>query len=149
MILLDTNILLRFANPIDPAHPVVHKVIVHLLTHGETLCVVPQNVYEFWVVATRPLTNNGLGLSIVECETEVANILAVFQFLSDSSAIYTEWSALVLRHQCRGKVAHDARLVAAMQVHGIASLLTFNSIDFLRYPTINVLEPLAIASSLP
>ena len=33
------------------------------------------------------------------------------------------------------------RLVAAMKVHGIESLLTFNVQDFKRYPDISVLNP--------
>jgi hypothetical protein len=40
-----------------------------------------------------------------------------------------------------GKNAHDARLVAAMRVHGLTHLLTFNAQDFRRYPGINVVTP--------
>ncbi len=36
---------------------------------------------------------------------------------------------------------HDARLVAAMNVHGIGGLLTFDSKDFKRYPEILVVSP--------
>lgn len=39
-----------------------------------------------------------------------------------------------------GKNAHDARLVAAMRVHGIDSILTFNAQDFVRYTEIRVLD---------
>ncbi|MEK7832647.1 MAG: hypothetical protein AAB401_16260 [Acidobacteriota bacterium] len=40
-----------------------------------------------------------------------------------------------------GKPAHDARIVAAMKVHGIAHLLTFNVGDFKRFPNITVVSP--------
>jgi hypothetical protein len=40
-----------------------------------------------------------------------------------------------------GKNAHDARLVAAMNVHGLTQLLTFNNQDFQRYPGISVVTP--------
>ena len=43
--------------------------------------------------------------------------------------------------------AHDARLVAAMSVHGINHLLTFNIADFKRYPAITVLSPNSVLSS--
>ena len=35
----------------------------------------------------------------------------------------------------------DARLVAAMTVHGVRHVLTFNGEDFSRYPGITVLDP--------
>ena len=45
------------------------------------------------------------------------------------------------QYQARGKNAHDAHLVAAMMVHGIAQILTFNIADFQRYQSVTVLEP--------
>ena len=66
----------------------------------------------------------------------------------DLDAVYMEWRNLVTSHGVSGKKSHDARLVAAMKVHGVSHLLTFNTDDFKRFPgivTINpsVLEPLA------
>jgi hypothetical protein len=40
-----------------------------------------------------------------------------------------------------GKNGHDARLVAAMMVHGLTHLLTFNVQDFRRYPGITAVTP--------
>jgi predicted nucleic acid-binding protein len=40
-----------------------------------------------------------------------------------------------------GVHVHDARLVAAMNVHAITSILTFDVDDFKRYPGIRVLHP--------
>jgi hypothetical protein len=37
--------------------------------------------------------------------------------------------------------AHDARLVAAMIVHGVTHLLTFNGADFARYSGIRITDP--------
>src|SRR5260370_41264672 len=37
--------------------------------------------------------------------------------------------------------AHDARLVAAMEVHGITAILTFDKSGFSRYPGIEVVHP--------
>jgi hypothetical protein len=45
LILLDTNILLRYARVADPAFATVDTAINTLHTSGETLCIVPQNVY--------------------------------------------------------------------------------------------------------
>jgi predicted nucleic acid-binding protein len=41
----------------------------------------------------------------------------------------------------RGKNAHDARLVAAMLVHGLTHVLTFNGKDFARFGEIAVIPP--------
>ena len=48
-----------------------------------------------------------------------------------------------------GKNAHDARLVAAMRVHGVTHLLTFNDQDFARYTGITVLTPAAVFAPPP
>lgn len=61
--------------------------------------------------------------------------------LEDSNALFPAWLSLVANYGVSGKKAHDARLVAAMQVHGISHLLTFNVADFRRYPGITVVEP--------
>ena len=38
-----------------------------------------------------------------------------------------------MRHGVVGSKVHDARLVAAMNVHGVRRILTFNTDDFTRY----------------
>ena len=53
--------------------------------------------------------------------------------LRDSAATYPEWKRLVVKHSVLGTKVHDARLVAAMNVHGIGRILTFNTGDFARY----------------
>ncbi len=141
MILLDTNIALRLADPKHPHHVIVTSAISVLQKRGEAFAIVPQTVYEFWVVATRPLAVNGLGLSIVECQSEISDIKALATFLPDQPALFAEWELLVTTHQCQGKVAHDARLVAAMQTHGLTQIITFNVKDFQRYPGLTVIDP--------
>jgi predicted nucleic acid-binding protein len=70
----------------------------------------------------------------------VANLKAL-TFLPDQPSLFAEWEALVATRLCRGKSAHDARLVAAMRTHGVASILTFNFVDFRRYPGLTVIDP--------
>lgn len=120
-----------------------------LRPHGNVLHIVPQCVCEFWVVATRPIANNGLGLSSKECVGEVANLKATFSFLDDKPTLFSEWETVVSVFSCHGKVAHDARYVAAMRTHGLTNLLTFNVSDFLRYPGLSVLDPSMVGGSSP
>jgi hypothetical protein len=65
----------------------------------------------------------------------------LFTLLPDTATLFPEWERLVTQYQVVGKNAHDARLVAAMNVHGINRLLTFNAQDFQRYQGITILSP--------
>ncbi len=133
MILIDSNILVRYANLNDPLYSHVDQLINRLFAHGEQLCIVPQNIYEFWSVASRPIANNGLGMSIAEAEVSKQRFIQFFKFLPDHPRLYSEWESLVVHYQCKGKVCHDARLIAAMLTHSISTLLTFNIPDFTRF----------------
>lgn len=53
-ILGDANILIRTANPVDPEHQTSIDALRQLAVSGHELIVVPQVLYEYWVVATRP-----------------------------------------------------------------------------------------------
>jgi|SRR6185369_3797945 len=121
--------------------PVAEAAMVALRQGGESLSIFPQNLIEFWAVATRPLANNGLGLSVAQAELQVNNLKAMFVLLDDRPDIFSAWEGIVSRYQVMGKQAHDARLVAAMMVHQVTHLLTFNTGDFKRFAEITVVSP--------
>lgn len=108
---------------------------------GRDLHIVPQNLVELWVVATRPVEQNGLGMRPAAVAIEINRIKSMFDLLPDTSSIYPVWESLVIRYQVSGKPAHDARLVAAMQVHGLTAILTFDRTGFSRYAGIEVVFP--------
>lgn len=139
--LLDTNILIRLVQPDHDQHIAARDAVRLLLERGEDLAVVPQNLYEFWVVATRPATANGLGMTIEQAQAELSQIKKVFRLFRDERGILSWWEQLVAGCTVRGKAAHDARLVAAMARHGMGQLLTFNSGDFDRFADVTVLTP--------
>ena len=134
--LVDTSVLVRTIHPTSPLSPVALDALTALYGRGEVLCIIPQNVIEFWAVVTRPTTSNGLGLSTEGARREVSKIKAMFVLQPDAPAIFSFWERLVVNYQVSGKPTHDARLVAAMQAHGITHLLTFNVADFRRYADI-------------
>lgn len=142
--LLDTNVLARMAQPGHPQYDVALKASDRLLLRGDDLRVVPQSLYEFYVVATRPVAQNGLGMAPPRAAAEVRRLLVAYPLLDDEPGIYAEWERLVRTHGVSGKPAHDARLIAAMRVHGVPAILTFNVADFSRYPGIQVLDPAAV-----
>ena len=128
--LLDTNILVRLANTTDARNPVAAYAVAELHRLGEALHVTPQNLIEFWNVATRPVSVNGLGMSATETEQKVSDFENEFPLLPDTPGVYSVWKALVHAVGVMGKRVHDARLVAICHVHGITHLLTFNVADF-------------------
>lgn len=139
--LVDTNVLLRSAQPSHPMHADATRAVGELLTRGATLSVISQNIIEYWAVATRPVEANGLGLNVDEVAAEVAGLMGIFRLLPDTEAIFLEWQGLVNRHAVKGKQVHDARVVAAMMAHRVTHLLTFNTDDFKRYVEITSVNP--------
>lgn len=140
-VLLDTNVLLRSVRKDHPQSRAALDAVLSLASQRHELCVVPQVLHEFWVVATRPLANNGLGLSCADAKAHVDRLLAAYTLLEDSPGLTLRWLGLVAAHAVIGKNAHDARLVAAMQSHGVTHLLTFNVGDFGRFPDLSVTAP--------
>ena len=144
-ILIDTNILLRRVQPSHPSHALSVESVSRLMAAGEPVHFTSQNIAEFWNVATRPAEHNGLGFSPAITLAEVEKIEAAFGLLPDTPALYAAWRELVVRYGVIGAKVHDARLVAAMNVHGVGRLLTFNAGDFTRYG-VEVLQPAAVLS---
>ena len=140
-VLLDTNILLRVASPTHAMHKEARDAVANLQRQGEDLVLVPQVIYEYWVVATRPLASNGLELTATIASKAIDNFSSIFQLLRDERGIYTIWKDLVVASVVMGKNAHDTRLVAAMLRHDIKSILTFNTADFKRFIQIEAIHP--------
>lgn len=70
--------------------------------------------------------------------------------LIETEEVYREWKRLIVKYQVSGVQVHDARIVAAMIVHGISRLLTFNEEDFARYADIiQVVQPKGGGPILP
>jgi len=144
-VLVDTNVLLRRTQLNHEQHAVAMESVARLLAANEPVCFTPQNISEFWNVVTRPVESNGLGFPVTLVVGEVEKIERVLTLLSDSPDTYTEWKRLVVTHSMHGVKVHDARLVAAMNVHKVRRILTFNVDDFIRYG-VEVLHPSSIAS---
>jgi len=144
-ILLDTNVVLRLGDKGHAMHGEALAAIDWLDANGHECVIVPQVLYEYWVVATRPIETNGLGMTCAQADAAVSEWLAVFRLLLDERGVFAHWRELVATKDVKGKNAHDARLVAAMTRHGLTELLTFNKADFIRFTTINALTPTEVS----
>lgn len=140
-VLVDTNILLRSAQPNHPLCPQATHAVSKLLRQNDEVFFCSQNISEFWNVATRPAEVNGLGFSLEEVLQEVSSIENLLTLLPDVPAIYPVWKRIVEDHRVQGVKVYDARLVAVMGVYAVESVLTFNGVDFKRYNNINALHP--------
>lgn len=140
-LLLDTNVLLRVAQPSHPMHDAARRALELLNEDDVKLCIVPQIIYEYWVVATRPVENNGLGMSVDDADASVESLTGGLQLFRDERAVFDNWRQLVVSRNVKGKPAHDARIVASMMKHSVECLLTFNVSDFRRFTEINVFTP--------
>ena len=149
-VLVDTNVLLRAADSASPEHATAHAAVAAQLAAKSELCITPQNLVEFWAVATRPLAVNGLGWASAQAATEVQALRAAFTLIPDSPDVFPQWERLAVQYGVQGKQAHDCRLVAFMLVHGITHLLTFNAPHFRRYEApegIAVIDPASVLAA--
>jgi predicted nucleic acid-binding protein len=145
-VLVDTNVLLRSAQPSHPLSFHATGAVSKLIRKGDAVFFCPQNIAEFWNVATRPAHLNGLGLSHEEALQEVKSIEGVLILLPDIPAIYGAWKEIVRDHEVQGVKVYDARLIATMKVYAVESILTFNASDFKRYSKITAIHPSSVVT---
>jgi len=107
-VLIDSNVLLRSAEPTHAQHHIAMRAVEAMVARSESLVVVPQVLYEFWVASTRPLDRNGLGFSSAAADVELQKIRSFFVLLDDVEGIFSRWHDLVVQHDVKGKVGHDA-----------------------------------------
>ncbi|MGD0011833.1 MAG: PIN domain-containing protein [Terriglobia bacterium] len=142
--LIDTNVLLRALAVRNPLRPVARQTIKALLQKGAGLCVAPQNLVELWNVCTRPEKYNGLGKTIAATDRYLRFIESFAAVLPETPDLFIKWRELVVTYEVSGAKVHDARLVAAMTLHHVSRILTFNTQDFARFRNIEAINPAAM-----
>jgi predicted nucleic acid-binding protein len=140
-VLVDTNVVVRGAQPNHPLWAQSTRAVSRLIRQGDAPFYCSQNIAEFWNVATRPADLNGLGLSHEEALREVSGIEMLLSLLPDVPAVYTAWKEIVRDNRVQGVKVYDARLVAIMSVYSVENILTFNVADFKRYSNVAALHP--------
>lgn len=145
--LADTNLLLRLADPALAQHLIATNALAQLFRQGDEVFLTPQNLIEFWAVATRPVEANGFGWSSERTTKEVTELQERFPLLPDSPEIFTCWLALVKQLPVHGQRVHDARLVAVLQAHVVEHLITFNSSDFNVFESLSVIDLRSLVSA--
>ena len=144
--LLDTNVVLRLIDRLDPNHTACVSAITKLTEQQQVICLAPQVLVEFWAVATRPVASNGFGWSPTDTDAQIVRLRQQFQLSDEKPALLDIWLRLVNEKAVRGKHTHDARLAAFMSLHGIDAIVTLNPSDFLGLG-VTVVEPDRLASA--
>src|ERR1039457_3675606 len=130
--LLDTNVLLRLADAQSLEHVIAVAAIERLLAGQKSVFISTQVLVEFWAVATRPESANGLGWSTATTAEAIRALRDQFPLLNETPDVLDRWLELVGHFQVAGKHTHDARLAALLLVHGVRQLFTVNTTELGR-----------------
>ena len=139
--LVDTSVLVRTVHPPDPSRAIAVRALRTLGSAGHRLCVLPQNLAEFWFTCTRPVDSNGLGYSFARTRRYISTFETIFELFYETPEVYREWRRLLDQYESSGRHLFDARLAAAAKFHGFDQVLTFDVAHFRRYSGIMVTHP--------
>src|ERR1700681_173715 len=130
MIAVDTNVLVGAIQTFDlRLRRTARRAVKSLYRQGEQLICFPQNLVEFWNASTRPADGNGLGFGPEQAARYVDRFQTLMGLLPETPQIFPPWRRLVLEHRVSGVQVHDARIVAAMPVHQVNTILSFDLAD--------------------
>jgi predicted nucleic acid-binding protein len=138
---LDTNILLEATDAKRAYHCEALDLFSKAHTQGAHLGVTGQVFREYHVVATRPVSGNGLGLKAELALENAASFLEWCVFFEETKAVYDELLGLIEANRITGKKAHDANIAAVMKAHRIENLITLNPKDFISFEGLNTYSP--------
>ena len=100
---LDTNIVLRNAVSSDPRHPLVTSAIARLLQTKWQPVLVPQVLVEFWSVATRPASVNGIGWTPQQAHTAIHKAIDAYTLIPYPEAALLTCLAMCDEHAVLGR----------------------------------------------
>ncbi len=129
-ILVDTNVLLEATDEGRQLHLQALAVFQKAPELGVDLFLCTQVVREYLVVATRPLENNGLGMSTAGALENIRRFRSRAALLGESpraGELFLEWTG---KYGYHGKRLHDLQILATATAEGMNLLLTANARDF-------------------
>ena len=105
------------------------------------LRVSAQVLREYAVVATRPVTVNGLGLPLAQALENIEAICGLVPLLPEDRPIHAVLMELLRAHPVIGKRIHDANPVATAVAHGLPEIATLNAGDFEAFDEVTLVDP--------
>jgi predicted nucleic acid-binding protein len=125
VLLVDTNVLLEATDEARKQHREARR----LVESHPALALAAQVIREYLVVATRPISANGLGLSTPDALENVREFRRGIRLLPEERPILPAFLALVEHTSCAGKRIHDVHLVATARVHRVQAIVSLNAAD--------------------
>lgn len=142
MIAIDTNILVYAHREDSPWHPAAYPRIAEL-AQGQKAWAIPWPcLFEFFAIVThpriyRPPTSPEFALEQIDAWLESPSLV----LLSEPATHWPLVRSLLIQGKILGPQAHDARIAALCQAHGVQELWTADR-DFSRFPSLKQRNPL-------
>lgn len=136
VLFVDTNVLLIATDASRRWHEEAMRLFTDADSRGVHLAVSGQVFREYLVVATRPREANGLGMKVEDAIANVNEFVRLTHSYDETEKVARRLRQLALTYGLRGKVLHDANIVATMTVNDISVLVTQNLDDFARFDEI-------------
>jgi predicted nucleic acid-binding protein len=128
-VFVDTSVLLAATDPQRSSHSRALAVF-EVWPADHTLVMSGQILREYLVVATRPVSSNGLDLGIADALKNAEALSRRAALLDEDESVRLRLRQLVSRYDIRGARLHDANILATMLARGVRQILTENAQDF-------------------
>lgn len=138
-VLVDTNVLLEATDEGRQLHTKALGLFRNADGAGVDLFLSTQVLREYLVVATRPIENNGLGMTTdmaLDNVKRFQNIASLVAETLQAGELFIEWAG---KHQIRGKKLHDLQILATASVAGMHALITANEKDYPKLPLLTII----------
>lgn len=132
-VVLDTNVLLAASDEGRHDHEYAVASLNLWPAAGIALYTSGQILREYLAVATRPASDNGLGIPRTAAIANVRALRHRLRLLAEDGKVADRLLQVLGEVECTGKQVHDANVVATMLVHGIDTIATSNVDDFARF----------------
>lgn len=141
LVMVDTNVLVSATNTARLDHLVSRSIFSRARDEGIHLCTCGQILREYLVVATRPVSVNGLGLDLDAALWNLSWFRRRLVFFPETEEIHQTLISLAGSRGIRGKHLHGGNIGALMTCSGISYLVTNNPEDFFAFPDLTLLGP--------
>jgi predicted nucleic acid-binding protein len=129
-IFVDTNVLLSATDQARETHREALEFLKKGLSGECRLFASGQIFREYLVVATRPISLNGLGLTPAVACSNLRQFQRIVQMLEETQQTSRRLIELTEKYNRQGKQLHDTNVVATMETHGLSHLKTWNPKDY-------------------
>ena len=143
----DVNILLYASDSSSPYFERARSFIESCITQKEIFAVAWPTVMGYLRIATHPAVFDQ-PLSPDEAMANIETLLSLphARFLSEEEGFWAVYRATTSEVPTRGNLVPDAHLAALLRYHSVKTLYTHDR-DFLKFPFLDVRDPLAKAET--